>query len=151
MDDYGYNDNDFWRELKWPASPNDDDKRIFKSYCRGRVLLLGSTRLLLDICDEAWDMEPKYDDPRILKKDWFSLDSYWDTIIVDGVLVYGKEYTERLLPILLKHTDRLVVRSFLNPTWKTKYATWFPQAIDFDPVPTEHPISEVYTFYIWNK
>lgn len=151
MDEYGYSDNDFWRDLKWPAAPNEDDVRVFQSYCTGRVLLLGSTRLLLPLCDEAWDIEPKYSDPKIKKRDWFGLNSHWDTIIVDGVLVYGKEYTERLLPVLLAHTDRLVVRSFLNPTWKTKYATWFPRIGDFNPAPKEHPIDEVYTFFIWNN
>jgi hypothetical protein len=146
-----YADKDFWTRLKWPAAPNQDDYDIFKSYSTGRVLLLGSTQLLLPLCTEAWDVEPKYADPKIQARDWFTLDEHWDTIIIDGGLALGKEFTERLLPIVLKHCDRFVARAFLNPNWPTKYAVYFPRANELDPKPEEHPINEVYTFYIWNK
>ena len=144
-------DKDFWTHLKWPAAPNEDDFKVFESYCTGRVLLLGSTKLLLPLATEAWDLEPVYPDPKIQVKDWFTLDEHWDTIILDGGLALGKEFTNRLLPIVLAHCDRFVARAFLNPNWPTKYACYFPQVHELDPQPTEHPINEVYTFYIWNK
>ena len=144
-------DKDFWTGLTWPAAPNQDDYRVFAGYCTGKVLLLGSTKLLLPLCTEAWDLEPKYDDAKIKNKDWHTLDQHWDTIIVDGGLSFGKEFTERLLPIVLAHCDRFVSRAFLNPNWPTKYAVYFPKAYELTPQPLEHAINEVYTFYIWNK
>ena len=146
-----HDDKSYWTGLKWPAAPNQDDYRVFSSYCTGRVLLLGSTKLLLPLCTEAWDLEPVYNDPKIKARDWFTLDSYWDTIIVDGALAFGKEFTDRLLPIVLAHCDCFISRAFLNPSWPTKYACYFPRAEELTPQPTEHPINEVYTFYIWNK
>ena len=137
--------------MKWPAAPNLDDYRVFESYCTGRVLLLGSTQLLLPLCTEAWDIEPRYADPKIRARDWFTLDKHWNTIILDGGLSYGKEFTEQLLPIILAHCDRFVTRAFLNPNWPTTYAVYFPRANELTPVPIEHAINEVYTFYIWQQ
>jgi hypothetical protein len=144
-------DKDFWTTLKWPAAPNLDDYSVFESYCAGRVLLLGSTKLLLPLCTEAWDIEPRYSDPKILQRDWFSLDDHWDTVILDGGLSYGKDFCERLLSVVLPNCDTFVTRSFLNPNWPTKYACYFPRAEELTPVPQEHPVNEVYTFYIWNN
>jgi hypothetical protein len=144
-------DTEYWRRLKWPAAPNQDDYNIFRSHCEGRVLLLGSTELLLPLCTEAWDLEPRYSDPKIQNRDWLSLDSHWDTIIADGSFAFGKELTDQLLPLVLKHCDRFIIRSFLNPNWPTRYAVYFPRATELTPQPLEHPINEVYTFYIWKR
>ena len=144
-------DKDFWTNLKWPAAPNRDDYCVFEQYCKGRVLLLGSTKLLLPLCTEAWDLEPKYEDPKIKNRDWFSIDQHWDTIIIDGGLAFGKDFTERLLPIVLENCNTFVARVFLNPNWPTKYAVYFPRVKDLTPSPQQHAIHEVYTFYIWNN
>lgn len=145
------NDNTFWTTLKWPAAPNLDDYRIFEQYCTGRVLLLGSTKLLLPLCTEAWDVEPRYTDPKIKQRDWFNLDEHWDTIIIDGGLSYGMEFTHQLLPIVLANCDRFISRTFLNPNWPTTYAVYFPKANELTPQPEEHYINEVYSFYIWQQ
>ena len=144
-------DNAFWTSLKWPAAPNLDDFEVFKSYCKGRVLLLGSTRLLLSLATEAWDLHPLYEDPKLKQRDWFTLDEHWDTVILDGGLSYGEQFTKDLLKVVLPNCDRFISRVFLNPNWPTKYAVYFPKANELNPVPLEHPINEVYTFYIWNK
>ena len=144
------NDPEYWTKLQWPAAPNDDDYRVFEQYCTGRVLLLGSTQLLLPLCTEAWDLAPVYDDPKIKVRDWFTLDEHWDTIIVDGALAFGEEFCKNLLKIVLSNCDCFVSRSFLNPNWPTKYACYFPRADELTPQPQEHPINEVYSFYIWN-
>lgn len=144
-------DNAFWTGLKWPAAPNKDDYRVFESYCKGKVLLLGSTHLLLPLATEAWDLEPKYPDTKIQNRDWFTLDKHWDTIILDGGLAFGEEYCKRLLATVLPRCDRFVARAFLNPNWPTKYAVYFPRREELTPQPEEHPINEVYTFYIWNN
>lgn len=146
-----HDDTDFWTTLKWPAAPNLDDYEIFKKYCTDRVLLLGSTKLLLPLCTEAWDIEPRYPDPKILQRDWFSLDQHWNTIILDGGLAYGKDFCERLLSVVLPNCDTFVTRAFLNPNWPTKYACYFPCVEELTPQPQEHPVNEVYTFYIWNR
>ena len=145
------NDSIFWAGLQWPAAPNEDDYRVFESYCEGRVLLLGSTKSLLPLCTEAWDLAPVYNDPKILVKDWFTLNEHWDTIIIDGGLSLGMEFTHKLLPIILANCDRFISRTFLNPSWPTKYAVYFPLAKELTPTPHEHSINEVYTFYIWNN
>jgi hypothetical protein len=144
-------DPQYWINLQWPAAPNQDDYSVFEQYCTGRVLLLGSTQLLLPLCTEAWDVNPVYDDPKIQSRDWFTLDQHWDTIIIDGGLSYGMEFTQQLLPIVLRNCDRFISRTFLNPNWPTKYAQYFPRAYELNPVPQEHPINLVYTFYIWNN
>ena len=144
-------DKEFWTTLKWPAAPNEDDFRVFESYCKGKVLLLGSTKLLLPLATEAWDLDPKYDDPKIKNKDWFSLNEHWDTIIIDGGLAFGKEFTESVLNVVIPNCDRFIARAFLNPNWPTKYAVYFPRAEELTPQPQEHPVNEVYTFYIWNN
>ena len=144
-------DKNFWTNLQWPAAPNIDDYRVFEQYCTGRVLLLGSTKLLLPLADEAWDLEPKYSIPKIKNRDWFTLDEHWDTVIIDGGLALGKEFTERVLAAVLPNCDRFVARAFLNPNWPTKYAVYFPQAHELTPQPTEHSVNDIYTFYIWNN
>jgi hypothetical protein len=146
-----HSDNDFWTNLQWPAAPNENDYAVFESHVQGRVLLLGSTRLLLPLCDEAWDLEPKYADTKIKNRDWFNLDEHFDTIIVDGALALGMEFTHQLLPIVLANCDRFIARAFLNPNWPTKYATYFPRRHELTPEPEEIPINKIYTFYIWNN
>ena len=145
------NDKHYWTALTWPAAPNLDDYRVFESCCSGRVLLLGSTQLLLPLCTEAWDIDPVYTDPKIKQRDWFNLNEHWDTIIIDGGLSFGMEFTYQLLPIVLANCDRFIARSFLNPNWPTKYACYFPKVHELTPRPIEHPVNEVYTFYIWNN
>jgi len=144
-------DKDFWINLQWPAAPNNDDYKVFESYIQGRVLLLGSTKLLLPLCTEAWDVEPKYADIKIKQKDWFQLNEHFDTVIMDGGIAFGKEFTERLLSVVLPNCARFIVRSFLRTTWESRYAIYFPKADELNPVPDEHKINDIYTFYIWNK
>ena len=144
-------DKEYWSQLAWPATPNADDVEVFRRYCRGQVLLLGSTRPLLPLAHQAWDINPVYDDAKIVQRDWFTLDEHWNTIIVDGALSYGKEFTQTLLPRVLEHCDRFVSRTFLNPSWPTKYAVYFPKAYELTPVPREHTVDEVYSFYIWDR
>ena len=146
-----HNDKDYWTGLTWPAAPNEYDYRVFEQYCTGRVLLLGSTQLLLPLATEAWDVNPVYDDQKIKSRDWFSLDEHWDTVIIDGGLAFGKEFAERVLAAVLPNCDRFVARAFLNPNWPTKYACYFPRAEELNPQPQEHPIDDIYTFYIWNN
>ena len=147
-----HDDKDYWTNLQWPAAPNTDDYAVFSSYCTGRVLLLGSTKLLLPLCEEAWDIEPKYNNAKIKNRNWLSIDSHWDTVIIDGGLtILDDKVCAQLISTVLAHCDRFVARTFLNPSWPTKYAHYFPRAEELTPQPTEHKINEIYTFYIWNN
>lgn len=141
--------DNYWTNLKWPAAPNEDDYKVFSKYANGRVLLLGSTQLLLPLCTEAWDIEPRYSDSKIKARDWFSLDEHFDTIMIDGGLAFGEEFTERLLPIVLANCDTFIARTFLKTTWESKYACYFPRAEELVPQPQEIQVNEVYSFYIW--
>lgn len=144
-------DNEYWTNLKWPASPNDKDYKVFEQYAYGRVLLLGSTQLLLPLATEAWDLEPKYANEKLKNKDWFEINEHFDTIIIDGGLAFGAEFTARLLPIVLAHCDRFVARTFLRASWPAKYAVYFPRAHELTPQPQEIEVNDVYSFYIWNN
>ena len=147
-----HNDKEYWTGLTWPAAPNNADYAVFEHYCKGSVLLLGSTRLLLPLCTEAWDLEPKYADAKIKNRDWLSIDTHWDTVIIDGGLTILDEQTcGQLISNVLQNCNRFVARSFLTPSWTTKYAHYFPRSEELTPQPKEHPINEVYTFYIWNN
>ena len=145
------NDPKYWTSLKWPAAPNLEDYNVFESYSTGRILLLGSTKLLLPLVTEAWDLEPVYDDVKIKVRDWFTLDEHWDTIIIDGGLAFGEQFCKDLLKAVLPNCDRFIARAFLNPNWPVKYACYFPRAEELTPQPTEHLINDIYTFYIWNN
>ena len=131
--------------------PSSSDYDVYKSYSKGRILLLGCTWALLPLCTEAWDLDPVYDDPKIIKKDWFLINEHWDTIILDGGLAFGKEFTKRVLSIIPNHCDRFISRTFLNPDWNPKYACYYPRAHELTPQPEEHPVNDIYTFYIWNQ
>lgn len=146
-----HKDQEFWRNLHWPAAPDQDDVEIYRKYCTGTVLLLGSTRQLLPLCTDAWDLEPKYPDTKIHNRDWLTLDQHYDVIIGDAVLCFTKQFTDQLLPVILANCDTFITRSFLNPDWKTTYAKYFPQAAELTPAPDEIPKNEVYTFYKWNR
>ena len=144
-------DNSYWTALKWPAAPNEADYQVFENYCEGRVLLLGSTRLLLPLATEAWDLHPLYADPKLKQRDWFTLDEHWDTVIIDGGLAFGEQFCQALLKAVLPNCNRFVARAFLNPNWPTKYAVYFPRAHELTPQPQEIKVNEVYSFYIWQR
>ena len=146
-----HQDINYWTTLEWPAAPNFNDYNIFSEYCNGTVLLLGSTYLLLPLCTEAWDLNPKYSDPKIKNKEWLSIGQHFDTIILDGGLSFGRDFCNELVNKVLPKCNTFVARVFLNPNWPTKYACYFPRAEELIPQPQEIKINEVYSFYIWQK
>lgn len=146
-----HDDYEFWTNLSWPAAPNESDLAVFRSLAQGfKILLLGSTKLLLPIATEAWDLCPKYTDAKIIDRDWLTLDQDYDTIISDGAMNFSKELSDELLDLCSKHCKRLVVRSFLRPNWPTKYAKYFPLAEDFKIQPRTLYPNSVYRFYLWD-
>ena len=144
-----HEDLNFWCNLEWPAAPDHRDVEVYQQHCNGSVLLLGSTEILLPLCTQAWDLEPKYPDARIQNRDWLTLDQHYDTIMGDAVLCFSRQFTQQLLPVILAHSDVFITRSFVKPDWQTKYANYFPTVEMLTPVPEQININEVYKFYIW--
>jgi len=146
-----HNDYDFWRNLTPPAAPDEKDKELFKSLIVGdNVLLLGSTKILLDLATDAYDLSPKWDDPKIQDRDWRSVDTHYDTIIGCGPFNFTKEFVDELFPILQKHCNRLIIRAIKKPTWKMKYGVYFPEPEDFDIQPVVHSDTGSHMIYVWD-
>ena len=146
-----YDDYDYWRNLPANAFPDENDRELFKSLIKGdNILLLGSTKILLDLATDAYDLCPKWDNPIIQDRDWRTLDKKYDTIIGCGPFNFTKELTEELFPIFQKYCDRLVIRIIRKPTWEPKYAQYFPEPTDFDVIPTVHYDNGSHRFYVWD-
>ena len=147
-------DRDYWSNLSWPAAPNQEDYEMYESLIEHpRVLLLGSTKLLLPLCTEAWDQNPLYDDPKIITRDWLTLDTHFDTIISDGgAFNFTEELGLQVFDLCRNNCRRLIARVFYQPSWQPKYARWFPNPEDFPVKPTleikDH--MPIYRFYVWD-
>lgn len=115
------NDSEHFNSLKPPLAPNDDEVEIYKSYIEGKTLLLGYTKELIDLCDNAFDLNPPLNS-KVVKQDWFTIDEHYNTIIGDGVLnlVSGD-----LVEYLSKYCDQLIIRFFTEKIDGMKYATNF--------------------------
>lgn len=146
-----HNDYEFWRNLVPPAAPDYKDTEIFKNLIKGtNVLLLGSTKILLDLATDAYDLCPKWDNPKIQDRDWLSIDKHYDTIIGCGPFNFTKEFTEELFPVLQNHCSRLVIRTIRKPNWETTYAKYFPEPNEFPIEPTVYNDDGVHRFYVWD-
>lgn len=145
-----HDDYEFWRNPPG-GSPSEQDKQLFKSLIVGdRVLLLGSTKILLDLATDAYDLCPKWDDSKIQDRNWLTLDTYYNTIIGCGPFNFTKELTDKLFPILQKNCSRLVIRVIIRPYWKTKYAQYFPEPADFTIPPEVINETSTHRFCVWN-
>lgn len=151
-----HTDIEYWTSHVPPAAPSDDDVEVFRSHIIGsNTLLLGSTKQLLGLCDIAYDLCPKYDNPIIQDRDWITIDSQFDTIISDGALCFGRDFSLALLERLSKHCKRFVLRSFVKvPVSAAKskgYGSFWPKPEDFQIAPTKViNVTDIYNFYIWD-
>lgn len=140
-----------WTSLVSPATPSPENVALYRQLIVGsNVLLLGSTKPLLELATVAYDLCPKYINPKITDRDWLTVDTDFDTIIGDGVFNFNKEFNTQLLEICSKHCTRMVARSFIKPPCIPKYAFAWPQATDFDIVPYVVASTEIYNFYVWD-
>lgn len=144
-----HNDYEFWRNP--PGAPDENDRELFRSLLKGdNILLLGSTKMLLELATDAYDLCPKWDNPKIQDRDWLSIDTHYDTIIGCGPFNFTKELADSLFPLLQKNCNRLVIRAIRKPNWKTTYAQYFPEPEDFDIVPEVHYDNGTHRFYVWD-
>lgn len=117
-------DIEYWQNLENPLIiPNEDEFWTFKQLRKGKVLMLGETKELMFLADDAVDIHPcgKYN--KTFKADWYDLKGHWDTIIGDGVL---NLCDVDLVDVLSKACDRLIIRVFEDWVHNWKYATYFP-------------------------
>lgn len=146
-----HTDIEHWTSLVPPAAPSLEDVELYRQLIVGpNILLLGSTKQLLNLATVAYDLCPKYNDPKIIDRDWLTIDRKYDTIIGDGVFNFNKDFNAQLLDICSKHCTRLIVRSFIKPPCIPKYAKAWPQKNDFNIIPDIVASTEIYNFYVWD-
>ena len=147
-----HNDINHWTNLVPPAAPSDEDFKVYQRLLVGNnILLLGSTKALLPLATVAYDLCPKYEDSKIVDRDWLSIDSHFDTIIGDGVFNLGYDFGKDLLKVVSTHCNRFIVRCFLVPPIQPpKYAISFPLPEQFEITPAVVAVAPKYNFYMWD-
>ena len=123
----------YWsKELLYPLSPSNEDVEIYKeSMTSGSTLLLGCTHKLIPISDFQMDIDPWYEAPTVIVKDWRNNETYYDNIIGNGVFNFTKELTDSILLMCEKNCRNLVIRSFKHKLPIMKIADYFPKENDF--------------------
>ncbi len=143
-------DKNHWLNLQPPSAPFDSDVEVYKELLEpGRVLLLGCTKKLLPLADRALDIEPLYDDAKIVRGDWRANEEFFDNIIGDGVFHLSQELCDDILKMCAKHSRTFICRAFNERLETMRYACYFPQAEDFSIRPEEIIRRPLYTFYKW--
>lgn len=118
-----YEDHDYWNNLDYPKIPNEIEVNIFRENIFGNILLLGETKNLRCLTNNAIDLFPT---DFAKKCDWYDIDGYYDCIIGDGVLNIGNGLL--LLDTIKNHCDRFVCRVFgteIEHEYSWKYAKYF--------------------------
>lgn len=145
-----YNDP-HWISLEYPLAPSLDNVNTYRNLILGtKVLLLGSTKLLLPLATLALDIVPKYSVDNLKEMDWLDYKGTVDTVITDGSLNLSEVLTKNILSHYKPRCNRLVSRSFTKKLPNMKYASYFPLSTEFENTPVMHSESENYRFYIWD-
>lgn len=141
-------DSDHFNNLTPPLAPNENEINIYKTYINPQsTLLLGYTKQLINLCTVAMDLNPPTSNPKIILQDWFTINTFHDVIIGDGVLnlVGGS-----LVSHLSTHCNTLVIRFFTDKITGMKYATYFQSNTSFllpDVIISTQPQCKI---LIWN-
>jgi hypothetical protein len=145
-------DKSYWsKELLYPLSPSNEDVEIYKeSMTSGSTLLLGCTHKLIPISDFQMDIDPWYEAPTVIVKDWRNNETYYDNIIGNGVFNFTKELTDSILLMCEKNCRNLVIRSFKHKLPIMKIADYFPKENNFHIRPDLIDEYEDYNFFCWN-
>ena len=139
-----------WADLKPPLAPSDENRLVFKNHLKkGSTLLLGSTKLLLDLCDQALDIDPLYPDQKIIIGNWVENNQFFNNIIGDGVLNFNPDLTEKVLDMASKNCHQFLVRAFNFKLDIMRVAAHFPQPNDFKIKPEVIFKNKIYSFYKW--
>jgi len=142
----------YWsKELLYPLSPSNEDVEIYKeSMTSGSTLLLGCTHKLIPISDFQMDIDPWYEAPTVIVKDWRNNETYYDNIIGNGVFNFTKELTDSILLMCEKNCRNLVIRSFKHKLPIMKIADYFPKENNFHIRPDLIDEYEDYNFFCWS-
>lgn len=145
-------DKEYWSsEIPIPLSPSDEDVEIYKqNKIPGSCLMLGCTKKLIEISDFQMDMDPWYTNKTVIKDDWLNNNTFYDTIIGDGVLSFTKELSDGILEMVQKNCKVFIARTFTKRLPIMKIANHFPGEFDFKNKPTKVINFENYSFYIWH-
>ena len=141
-----YIENDpHWRNLPYPLKPCDEEVNEYKKHLLdGRTLLLGSTYQLLDLCDAAIDLNPRYSHPKLSKGDWYNLSGFYDNIIADGSInLSGPSLIEAVKPHCKRFVSRVFSRKLPNMKYAELFYSEFPNAIKVAEINESCPI------FIW--
>lgn len=142
----------YWsNELLYPLFPSISDVEIYKlNTGKGSTLLLGCTHKLIPISDFQMDLDPWYEAPTMIIKDWRDNETYYDNIIGDGILNFNKELTDSILTMCKKYCRNFVVRSFKHKLENMKIADYFPKENDFHIMPNLIDEYDDYNFFCWS-
>mgnify|MGYP006279765961 CR=1 FL=1 len=143
---------DYWKVCpRPPYSPSEDDVEYFKHFIQnGTTLVLGCTHALLPISTHQMDIDPWFDGPNVIVRDWRENTQYFDNMIGDGVLNFTQELTDSVIEMASKCTKNLIVRSFRNKLPKMLIANYFPTHNDFKIQPSTILQKEHCNFFVWN-
>ena len=116
-------DHNYWENLTYPKIPNEFEVFIFEKYVFGKVLLLGETKQLRHLANEAIDLFPT----NFAKEcNWYDMEGFYDCIIGDGVLNFKEGLW--LLDTIKIHCKRFICRVFgkeIENEYSWKYAECF--------------------------
>ncbi len=141
-------DTNHWQNLNPPLSPNEYEVEMYRHHTKryGPVCLLGMTKELIPFCDFMVDLNPIHQEKPVIKCDWTKITQDSEVIIGDGVLnLCGLD----LVKDLLKITNKLICRVFLQKLEGMKYATHFPK--EFPGSSIVIPTQENVVMVIWEK
>jgi len=143
---------DYWSiELMHPYSPSHEDVNTYKNNIKkGTTLLLGCTHKLLSLSDFQMDIDPWYEAPTVIVKDWITNDKFYNNMIGDGVFNFTKDLTEKIIKMSEAYSEVLIVRCFNKKLPNMKIANYFPTENDFVLKPSKTLKHQDYNFFIWN-
>ena len=144
-------DKNYWAsDFQTPYGPTDEDVKFFNSKkLPGTTLLLGCTRKFIPFTDVQIDIDPWYDGPNVIIKDWLDNIDYYDNIFGDGVLNLTKDLEKGILEMVSKHCKVFICRCFNYKLEKLRIAANFPISEEFSITPTESKIFDDYSIHIW--
>jgi hypothetical protein len=144
-------DKEYWStEFPSPYGPSEEDVLFFnETKITGKTLLLGCTKKLIPITDIQIDIDPWYDGPNVIVKDWLDNTDFYENIFGDGVLNLTKELEQSILEMASKNCKVFICRCFNYKLEKLRIAKNFPDKDNFSITPTESKIFDDYSIHIW--
>lgn len=145
--------------LSPPLAPNEQEIQIYQKYVdhvktnnrTSKCLLLGFTKELLYLADDAIDINPPINcDNKVIKDDWFNINTHYDIIIGDGCInMVGGSIVQHLS----QYCDTLVFRFFMEKLPDMKYATRFRHNTPFllpDEIIETQPLCKILIWHFKN-